>query len=189
MPSPTIAAWLMLCAQLADPLGFLVWQNFPAASSTASSRAHGPSHSLANAGLAEPVFIGMDRQLAWIGNMSVPPPSMSSARLPTKNRCPVHDAVVTEQAFVDGKIWRVCCTWAFSHFSGPRQDRANPFMSAPLTRVFGLVRNRVLDSPESVYPVCMPCPIAQARAARPSVLLPFPLAHKRSARDSPDTQT
>ena len=55
--------------------------------------------------------------------------------------------------------------------------------------VFGLARNAALDSPESVYPVCVSCPIAQARAERHLGLFPFPLAHKRSARDAPDTQT
>jgi len=32
--------------------------------------------------------------------------------------------------------------------------------------VFGLARNAALDSPESVYPVCVSCPITQARAER-----------------------
>ena len=55
--------------------------------------------------------------------------------------------------------------------------------------VFGLARNAALDSPESVYPGCVSCPITQTRAERHLELFPFPLAHKRSARDAPDTQT
>jgi hypothetical protein len=55
--------------------------------------------------------------------------------------------------------------------------------------VFGLARNASLDSPESVYPVCVSCPIAQTRAELHLGLCPFPLVHKRSARDAPDTQT
>jgi len=54
---------------------------------------------------------------------------------------------------------------------------------------FGLERNAAPDFPESVYPVCASCPIAQARAERHPGLFPFPLAHKRSGRDAPDTQT
>src|SRR5579863_10203284 len=61
---------------------------------------------------------------------------------------------------------------------------------APVSRwVFGLARNAALDSPESVYPVCVSCPIAQAQAGRHSGPFPFPLVHKRNARDVPDTQT